>query len=139
MADKYYGYSALQMARSEDVLAYVLAQFECMHEAYVRDATRLLGRGHGGGAKAATACGSIDGEPRRVEVGFEPLDSDPLAAVARIYDGLRLDGGALPAAVAAAVRAYLQSLGARERPSAAACAWPARARARARPVCAPAH
>ena len=57
MADKYYGYSALQMARSEDVLAYVLAQFECMHEAYVRDATRLLGRGHGGGAKAATACG----------------------------------------------------------------------------------
>ena len=45
MAQKYFGFSALCLPPSEDVLEYVLAQFELMHRAYIRDATQLLGRG----------------------------------------------------------------------------------------------
>ncbi|XRB00671.1 sulfotransferase [Pycnococcus provasolii] len=120
MASKYYGYAALSTPSSEDVFEYVLRQGEVLVRAYIRDASRILGRSSWIDKFVTNSPGTDAVSRRLVEIAFTDLDEKPLEALTLIYGTLRLcEGdercasvGSFPPVVERAVSRYLDQLGA---------------------------
>ena len=93
MASKYYGYAALSTPSSEDVFEYVLRQGEVLVRAYIRDASRILGRSSWIDKFVTNSPGTDAVSRRLVEIAFTDLDEKPLEALTLIYGTLRLCEG----------------------------------------------